>query len=188
MSGAALENERVERRLAAADLEVSGAEVHGMLCGLLCAGKPEARDIWFSELYQGDEGGEGDDLLLRECRQTLDQLHDETLEAITGPGLGFTPLLPDDEKPLMLRASAVRDWSQGFLYGIGLAGIAPERELSEHTREALRDFSEITRMDLETLDEAAEEVEDDLMQISEFLWVAAMMVHDDLVPDPTERT
>lgn len=185
MSGPALDHERVERRLAAADLEVSGAEVHGMLCGLLCVGKPEARDIWFGELYQGDEG---DDLLLRECRQTLDRLHDETLEAITGPGLGFTPLLPDDDKPLNLRAAAVREWSQGFLYGIGMAGIAPERELSEHTREALRDFGEITRMDLESLDEAGEEAEDDLMQISEFLWVAAMMVHDDLVSDPTERT
>jgi len=47
-------------------------------------------------------------------------------------------------------------------------------------------------MDLETLDqageEADEEAEDALMQVSEFLWVAAMMVYDDLVPDPTERT
>jgi len=160
-----------------------------MLCGLLCAGKPEARDTWFREVFRADEE---DGLLQRECRQTLGELHDETLEAITGPGLGFTPLLPDDERPIKLRAAAVRDWSQGFLYGIGLAGIATERELATHTREALRDFSEITRMDLETLDqageEADEEAEDALMQVSEFLWVAAMMVYDDLVPDPTERT
>ena len=184
MSQSVVDHEQVERRLAAADVEIGGAEVHGVVCGLLCAGKADARELWFAELFSSDAE---EDLLQRECKEVLDRLYSQTREAITGPGLGFTPLLPDDDKPIRTRAAAVCEWCQGFLYGIGLAGIAPEQELSEHTREALKDFGEITRMDLDGLEEGDEEAEDALMQVTEFIWVAAMMVYDDLVPDPTAR-
>ena len=180
-----IEHERVARQLASADLEPSASEVHGVLCGLLCAGRQDALELWFAELF---EGSDEDDELVTECRRLLSLLHGETREAIEGPGLGFQPLLPDDERPIRERAEAVRDWSQGFLYGIGLAGISPERELSEHTREALQDFSDITRMETEGLSDGDEEDEDDLMQVTEFLWVAAMMVYDDLVHDETARS
>ena len=180
-----VEHERVERQLASADLEPTASEVHGVLCGLLCAGRADAREIWFSELFdQSDQ----QDLLVSECQQILSRLFAETREAIDGPGLGFQPLLPDDARPIGVRARAVCDWSQGFLYGIGLAGVSAERQLSDHTREALQDFSDITRMDVTALSGDDEEHEDDLMQITEFLWVAAMLVHDDLVPDETARS
>lgn len=180
-----IEYERVARQLASADLESSASEVHGVVCGLLCAGRTDALELWFSELF---EGSDSQDPLVAECQQVLSRLHAETREAIEGPGLGFRPLLPDDGKPIRLRAEAVRDWSQGFLYGIGLAGVSPERELSDHTREALQDFSDITRLDTEGLTDDDEEDEDDLMQVTEFLWVAAMMVHDDMVHDETARS
>jgi yecA family protein len=188
MSGPVVEHERVERQLASADLEMSGAEIHGVMCGLLCAGHQDAGEVWLNELFAGRDD---DDLLVNECRQLLSLLYGETREAIEGPGLGFSPLLPEDDKPLPVRAAAVRDWSEGFLYGIGLAGVALEEALSEHTQEALQAFSEITRLDLDALtdeEDDEEESEDALMQVSEFLWVAAMMVHDDLVPDETARS
>ncbi len=184
MLKAGVEHERVARQLASADLELSASEVHGVLCGLLCAGRQDALELWFAELF---EGSDPDDPLVAECQQVLSQLHGETREAIEGPGLGFQPLLPDDERPIRERAEAVRDWSQGFLYGVGVAGVSPERELSDHTREALQDFSDITRMEIEGLTDD-EEDEDDLMQVTEFLWVAAMMVYDDLVHDETARS
>lgn len=184
MSDMPLNYEHVERQLASADVELSGAEVHGILCGLLCSGHEDAQVCWSGELLSGQDEG---DLLLTECRNTLDQMYRETSIAIDGPGLGFTVFLPDDEKPVQQRGQAVSNWCQGFLYGVGLSGIDPEAQLSEETREALNDFSEISRLDVDALEDDDEE-DDALIEITEFLWVAAMLVHSDLVNDPTERS
>jgi len=184
MSELPLVYERVERQLASADVESGGAEVHGIICGLVCAGRTDAFDVLIAELMPDEPG---DNLLAEECKRSIQQLHAETVAAIEGPGLGFTPFLPDDEQPLKMRAEAISDWCQGFLYGIGLGGVAPERQLSKETREALNDLAEITRMDRETLEESEEE-EDALIEIGEFLWVAAMLVREELVADPTERS
>ena len=89
--------------------------------------------------------------------------------------------------PIQQRGQAVSNWCQGFLYGVGLSGIDPEAQLSEATREALTDFSEISRLDVDALEDDDEE-DDALIEITEFLWVAAMLVHSDLVNDPTERS
>ncbi len=79
MSDSSLDYERVERQMASADIESSGAEVHGILCGLLCAGRADARARWFGELFTE---AQATDLLVRECADSLNVLHDETLAAV----------------------------------------------------------------------------------------------------------
>ncbi len=174
----------MQEKLIACDSQCGSAEAHGVLCGLLCSGADDAERRWLSELLP--DGSELD-LLQRECRQLLSRLHQQTHEAISGPGLGFSPLLPDDQSPLRERGKAMAEWCQGFLYGVGLSGIDPERQLSAETREALRDFTEITRLDLDALEDD-EEQEDALAEVTEFLWVAAMLVYEELVHDPTARS
>ena len=58
--------------------------------------------------------------------------------------------------------------------------MADDLALSQSTREALTDFGEITRMNVDALEEGDEEEEEALMQVAEFLRVAAMLVYDDL--------
>lgn len=184
MTHSRLEYERVERQMAAVDIESSGAEVHGILCGLICSGGKDAQSRWFAELFTEAQAG---DLLVRECADSLKLLHDETLAAVKGPGLGFTPFLPEEQKPLRQRAQAVADWCQGFLYGIGVAGLSSGYPFSTETQEALNALTEITRMDLDSLD-GGEENEESLMELTEFIWVAAMLVHAEMVADETERS
>lgn len=183
MSEISLSYERVERRMASADIESSGAEVHGILCGLICAGNENAQACWFAELFEQERAS---DLLVRECADLLRKLHDQTQSAVRGPGLGFSPFLPEEDKPLKLRAAAVGDWCQGFLYGLGVAGIPSAHSFSSETQEALNALSEITRMDLDGL-RGSEEDEEALMELAEFIWVAAMLVHSELAADETER-
>ncbi|MES9937675.1 MAG: UPF0149 family protein [Sedimenticola sp.] len=183
MSGHSLVYERFERELASADVESSGAEVHGIMCGLLCAGLPDAYAVLLRELLPDTPE---DDLLASECRVSLRKLFDDTQAAIDGPGLGFTPFMPEDEKPLKARARGVSEWCEGFLYGMGVAGVDPEVRLSGETREALNDLIEITRMDVDALEDD-EEDEDALVEVGEFLWVAAMLVHEELVNGPVEE-
>jgi len=178
MSNSPVEHERVERRMASADLEISASEVHGMLCGLLC-GNTDPRELWFAELFETTEEA---DLLARECRQILGVLCSQTREALEAEGVTFTPLLPEESRPLTTRAEAVCDWCRGFLYGLGLTGISGDTPLSEDSREALHDMSEITRMDLSSLVDREEE-EDSLMHITEHIRVAAALVYHDLLPN-----
>jgi len=172
--------QRLAQDLSGSPLSPSPAEVHGILCGLICAGHPQAEAAWLADVGPRVEVG---DLLAeaaaRRCRADLDALAERTRADIEGPGLGFSPLLPPDETPLLERATAVYDWCRGFLYALGVAGVG-ERDLSEQTREVFRDFADLTRMDLQDLDEG-EDNEDALTEIVEFLWVAAMLVYEERV-------
>lgn len=168
--------QRLAQCIEGSALSPSPAEVHGMLCGLICAGHPQADTTWLAELGLQTPPG---DLLARDCDAQLRDLAQGTHADIEGPGLGFSPLLPSDETPLQERATAVYDWCRGFLYGLGLAGVS-DRDLSAQTREVFHDFTEITRLDLSDLD-GGEDDEDALTEIVEFLWVAAMLVYEERV-------
>ncbi|MCB1872252.1 MAG: UPF0149 family protein [Gammaproteobacteria bacterium] len=177
MSELLVGHEEIERRLASADLELSGSEVHGLLCGLVSSAAKSAIELLFAELFPQTEGG---DLLREECQYALRQLHDMTLTSLTDPGMSFALLLPADQTTIHLRACGVRDWCEGYLYGLGLAGTVDDSALSQNARESLRDLSEIAGMNVDTLDDEDEEEEEALMQVTEFIRVAVMLVHEEL--------
>jgi yecA family protein len=174
-----LDYDNFNEQLSQVDIETSPAEVHGLLCGLLCGGEKQVEQRLLSELMAS---GGGDEPAWKECRQSLVGLIEETRNSLSGEQLGFPLLLPDDREPLLRRATAARDWCQGFLYGMGLLGEIKEKSLSDQAREAMRDLTEITRMELDGLG-ASEEEENALMQVVEFIWVAATLIYDELVPN-----
>jgi hypothetical protein len=171
----------VRRLIEASDLSPSPSEAQGILCGLICAGDPRATETWLDQLLPAT-GAQGTDLLALEARAGLARLAGQTLEEIQGPDLGLNLLLPDDSGPLEERATAVYDWVRGFLYALGILRLE-EREMSGQAREILRDFSDLTRLDLNALDEG-EENEAALTEITEFVRVAAMLLYQERVLDP----
>ena len=168
--------EEIQQKLASANASIEAAEVHGVICGVIASDKmlPET---WFEEVFDQAEPG---DLLVEEAKTRMHALYKDTIEQIEGAGLGMQLLLPTDETSLSTRARAVTEWCQGFLYGVGLSGEQANRNLSPEAREALEDISALTRMDIATLGdvENLEEEEDALMEITEFLWVAAMLIRE----------
>jgi uncharacterized protein YgfB (UPF0149 family) len=165
---------RISDYLAHSELQPTPAEAHGMLCGLICGGAPEPGATWIGELLGPAESA---DLSAQEARGDLRALAERTREEIDGPGLGFTPLLPAEDLPLPERALGLYDWTRGFLYGLAVAGVR-EADLSEQTREVFADFTGITRMDLDELSEG-EDNEEALTELTEFVWVAAMLVYEE---------
>ncbi len=157
-------------------LNASPAEAHGLLCGLMCAGAAEAETIWSRELFtHGDQ--ESRPVVLPPPLRTLAE---QARAEIEGEDLALTLVLPDEECPLRERAEGLYDWARGFLLGLGLAGLKAEG-LSDQAREILDDLLEITRMDLEALEVDAEGDEEQgaLMELQEFLWVAARLLHEE---------
>lgn len=176
----AIDFETLRQILGTNGVAAGPAEAQGLLCGLICTGAEGVREIWLRELLPDpDEAG---DLLRSECRQALERVYQETHDAFDGPGVGFELLLPDEGQPLRNRAAALTDWCQGYLYGLGLAK-APLGQLSEETLEGLKDITEVTKLDLSALEDG-EEAEIDLTEVAEFVWVAAMLVREELVHHP----
>lgn len=126
---------------------------------------------------------ESGDLLLAEIRDGLSELATATCNALSDPECRFRPLLPDEARPLLERATALYDWVRGFLFGFGVQS-PPETGLSEQTREILRDFTDLTRLDLTDLDlrEESEANEEALADVTEFVRVATLLIHAEQAP------
>jgi uncharacterized protein YgfB (UPF0149 family) len=161
-------------RLAASPLSPTAAEAHGMLCGLICAGSASAAAVWIRELFP-EAGRDGPPDAM--TRSALQAVAERTRSEIEGPRLGFTPLLPEEGRSLRERAIGLYDWARGLFYGLGVAGLRRE-DLSEEGREAFADLADITRMDLDALEEG-EENEAALAELQEFVWVAAMLIFEE---------
>lgn len=168
------------RLLATSDLSPSPSEAHGILCGLICGGDPEAVETWLDQVLPGGEG-QGSDLRAAEARAGLRRLADQTLWEIQGPAMGFTIRLPDELETLAGRAIALYDWVRGFLFALGVLRLG-EQGVSHQAREILQDLTRLTHLDLNDLDEG-EENEAALTEITEFLRVAAMLLYQERVLD-----
>jgi hypothetical protein len=74
----------------------------------------------------------------------------------------------------------VHGWTRGLLYGLGIANLDQAR-LAPETREVFDDLMELTRMDLDDLDDSAEN-EAALTEVLEFLRVAALLLREQDTP------
>ena len=167
--------DHLARLLDSIDLEMGPSELHGEISGLLCAGNPATHAGWFAEVFADRSM---DDLLVREARQLVGQLYEATLEQMREDGFEYLLFIPDDSHSLQERAQCLTEWSQGFLYGLGLAGV-DARRLGEDAREAIADITEITRLDYESV-EADEDMELAYVELQEFLRVATLLIWEAL--------
>lgn len=174
----------LERLLAGSPLSGGAAEAHGIFCGLLAADAPEPQTRWLAELLpkagRAEHNPDGEAVTetgVQQCRDALCALAGATTERVQGASMSLDPLLPPPERSLRERAIAVHDWVRGFLFGLGLAGV-DARTLPPQHREVFDDFVELTRMDLNDLDDD-EANETALAEIIEFIRVAALLFRED---------
>jgi uncharacterized protein YgfB (UPF0149 family) len=160
--------EAESRRLA---LAASPFELHGGLCGWLAGGGPSVRE-WPARVLADDalpapaDGGPLDELRLASAAQLADRSFD------------FALLLPDSDASLAERSGALFEWCRGFLGGFGLAaGNRPS--LSEEGTEALSDLAKLAAAQAQS--DGDEEDEEALVEIEEFVRVAVLLLHGDVV-------
>ncbi len=154
---------------------VAAAEGHGALCGALCAANDYTLERWIEEVIP-EESEAFDD----SAREALRLVYDDTRRALREDQMEFTPLLPDDDMTLDVRAVALGSWCQGFLYGLGLSGIDPQEKLSGDVQEVLADLTHIGRatVDVDALEEDSETAYAELV---EYLRAGAQLIHDELM-------
>lgn len=153
---------------------VPAAEGHGCLCGALCASADYSLERWLEELVP--EGREGD----AETQRALRLLFSDTVQALRGDQMDLQLLLPDDDVMLKERATALAQWCQGFLYGLGSTERAKATSLPADVDEVLRDLTQIGRASVD-VDEGSEEEEQAYAEIVEYVRVGVQLVHDELL-------
>lgn len=157
---------------------ISAAEAHGVLTGMLCVCGDLKLAQWLAALFDSRESG-----VAEADMPTLSQLCEQTRRALRQNDYAFELLLPDEETELRLRAAALGEWCQGFLYGVGLQG-APG-EWTQDTAEVLSDLAEISRLDSDVEGEADEAA---FTEINEFVRIAVQMVLEEFqYVDPSTR-
>ena len=165
----------LEDTLAEAGSPTEAAEAHGTLCGALCAQAPLRFEAWLEELLEDGEGQS------EQTRDVLLTVFRQTSEHLSGNGMQFAPLLPDDDEPLVGRTSALAHWCEGFLYGLGAGGLTSLDALPGEVGEVVRDFSEISRAGGGD-GEATETDEQAYAELVEYIRVGVQLVYDELAP------
>lgn len=165
------------------------AELHGGFCGVICASGRGAATGWLDNLLD-DCTGDAD--TLSQLATRLEELGNDTWQALSGLTLEFVPLLPDDAAGVDQRAEALGLWCHGFLAGLVIGGVdlAGADALSEELAELVRDFAEISRAGANREEiENPDLADDSLTDLVEFVRVGTQLVFEELVPDsPQQRT
>lgn len=150
----------------------SPSELHGMLCGLLA--RPEEIDehSWLTgaATFLEQSNFESD-----EAKTLLLEMFATTRQQLTATGFELLMLLPEDDVDISERAEHLGRWCLGFVTGLGAARTA----LTEEGKETLEDVEKIAQIDEQSLEEC-EEHEQDLMQLVEYVRMAALMLHSEL--------
>jgi hypothetical protein len=163
-------------------------ELHGGLCGALCAGGPTAAERWLDDFLADHEARKAADV-----RAVGRDLERAAWQSLADGELAFEPLLPSDDAPLEEQVQALAHWCHGFLNGLGAT--APDlvgRNLkptataaavaTAEVAEILGDFSEISRAGIDDEDAADRDRADfALAELKEYARVSAQIVFEQLV-------
>lgn len=160
--------------LANHEMVVDGAEIHGMMCGMLCGGMPLSEQQWLVVLQDTMNQGEP---IADTVIEQLQQVFNETCQQLVDGQFGLNLLLPDDEQPINDRGLALINWVQGFMAGFGLFQ-QKLSQCSEEVREALEDFSDIARMEEPMNDD--DESEQALQEVVEYVKISALLCFNEL--------
>lgn len=164
-----------------AAIGVSGSELHGVMCGYLCAGADAQGEAYLHALLHNKKDEASRNALLQ-----LFAAFTVSQQQINNFDFEFQMLLPDDDSALIDRAQAFGEWCDGFNQGLSMAGISADEFYEEEAQEALQHMSEFAELDYEALD-VSEEDERALMEVSEYARLAVIRLHGDLILNRRER-
>ena len=146
-------------------------EAHGTLAGALCSTDRLTLQDWLREIFPDGVAGAAEIPMLAVFEWTRHVLRSGQLE--------FRLLLPDDDEPVALRAAALGQWCQGFLYGLGSNPIPDIERLPPEVAEIVRDLTALTQVGVDE-DESADNNENAYAELVEFVRIGVQLLHDEL--------
>ncbi|MBC3766853.1 UPF0149 family protein [Neptunicella marina] len=156
------------------NISTDAAEVQGILVGMLAGGMPLESQDWKASLADFTNQGAA---LSNEIVNVISDIQQQNCQQLVEAEFALSLILPDDAAPINERGRALINWIQGFMLGFGLHQ-ADLTKCSADVKEALEDFSEISRMDDEMSED--EESEQALSEVMEYVRISAMLCFNEL--------
>lgn len=163
--------------LFAAGVTTGAAEVHGILCGMLCADRRVEADAAVGFVL-GLEAPEQNAAIPHEL---LTALLERTRATFEQAEPDFHLLLPDDDEGIAVRVAALADWCRGFLAGLAQGGVRDLEALPGDAAEIVRDLLAISEVVPGGRD-SDEQQERALTEIEEFVRVGVQLVFEERHP------
>lgn len=159
-----------------AGVPFSPAEAHAIAIGLLSGAVAQPNSLWQAEVYAELDA---DNPFAEECRNLLDQVYAVAQPQMDDEAFALQLFLPEQDQEGYSVNMGLRDWAQGFLFGLGLAGDTLTTALSAESQEALRDFYAIAQLDVQG-SPSPEEDGQAQVEIEEYMRVGALLIHTDI--------
>lgn len=168
-----MEYQEVDAIMVRNDLGLSAAEAHGMATGMLCINDRTESTFWLGEILQNAGELNADESIF------LKDLFEEIKNTLSSDEFAFELLLPDDDFPINEKVEALRQWCQGFLYGLGTSSSSSNSTAKwpQDVREAVRDITEFTKLDTNA---EGEDAENDFTEITEYLKAVVIFLRTEL--------
>jgi len=162
-------------------LPYSASELHGIMCGYLCASADAQGEAYLRALLNNKKDEQS-----RVAALAMFSVFSISQQHIANFDFEFQMLLPDDMEPLVDRALAFSEWCEGFSQALTIAGISTDQFDEEEAQEAIQHIIEFAELDCDSLD-MDEEDEKALMEVTEYARLAVLRLHSDLVANERER-
>lgn len=158
-------------------LPFSASELHGILCGYICAGIPDKAEAYLRALTSGKHNE-----ATKTAQLVLFGVYSLSQQQIDNLDFEFQLLLPGDHASLGDRAQAFTEWCTGFNQGMTVAGISPERLIDEEAQDILHHLQEFAKLDYDAL-EISEEDEKSLMEVSEYTRMGVLKLRGEIIEE-----
>lgn len=168
----AITHAQLGEMLAKLHVGVGASDLHGSLTGYVCGGGSAGARGWLAALELQT------DAEVELSHAPFARLYEDCAAWFSDPEMRFEPLLPETDSSLDARADALVEWCRGFLGGLGLAGVSKRQGLSADAQEILHDLGTIAGSRFEYAD--AEEDENALTEVIEFIRVGVLLLHAEL--------
>lgn len=148
------------------------AQVHGLMCGLICATSGKNDDHWQKQFLTEEN---------KKSVEILQQLYETSYHQLSDFSFEFVLLLPEDTTDINQRAESLGLWCQGFLTGLEQGNVPiTNRPMSEVT-EAINDLVEISQVNYGDIAENDED-ETAYFELVEYVRLAVLMIFQELRP------
>lgn len=154
------------------ELPETPAELHGRLCGYLCANSQhKAQEMLTTLLGTGHSD--------QEAVKSINELLATSAQQLNASDLNFQLLLPNDDDDLSQRTAELGSWCRAFCQSLNDCHIHIQDLNEEDSQEALAHIQEFSEVDSDDLN-IDEENEKALTELHEYLRMAVLMIFTEL--------
>lgn len=166
--------EELENTLQQMGAQISAAETHGLLTGMVCLTNNSKDSVWHAALLECLDCKKPTEKQWKMFEKIVTNLRNNFAKL----NFDFDILLPNENAGLKERVNALGLWCRGYLSGLGLVGITSEDLNNEIVKELVDDLSKIAHVSMGK--KATDKDEDNFIEIVEYVRIAVQNIQLEL--------